>query len=168
MPRAIAKGMASLMARHRRLQAGDGTATSHAIIVAQEESASTSMQRRVALAPLSTAQGLLGLGVGIALLAASQAAAATAPTEKREPFHYDAKDRRDPFVALVRDGRFVGATTGSHADTSQPELYGILWDPGDHSIALLNDQEARIGDVVSGYKVIEIRKDAVVLSAGGW
>ena len=80
-------------------------------------------------------------------------------------FHYDAKDRRDPFVPLVRDGRIVSdiARDGRPFDGSKPVLYGILWDPGGQSIALINDGEAKAGQTVDGYLVKEIRKDAVVL-----
>jgi hypothetical protein len=50
---------------------------------------------------------------------------------------------------------------------SKPVLYGILWDPGGQSIALINDAEVKVGDAVSGYRVKEIRQDAVVLINGG-
>lgn len=80
-------------------------------------------------------------------------------------FHYDVKNRRDPFVPLVRDGRIVTGTSrdGRLFDGSKPVLYGILWDPGGQSIALINDGEAKAGQIVDGYLVREIRKDAVVL-----
>lgn len=80
-------------------------------------------------------------------------------------FHYDAKNRRDPFVPLVRDGRIVSDSPrdGRPYDGSKPVLYGILWDPGGQSIALINDGEAKAGQTVDGYLVKEIRKDAVVL-----
>jgi hypothetical protein len=91
-----------------------------------------------------------------------------ATTKKGEPFRYDARGRRDPFVALVRDGRIL-TPTGSLRPTSSthPVLNGILWDPGGQSVALINDTEARVGDTVSGYRVAEIRRDAVVLTNGG-
>ena len=34
-------------------------------------------------------------------------------------------------------------------------------------IALINDGEARVGDAIADYKVMEIRKDSVVLANGG-
>ena len=46
-------------------------------------------------------------------------------------------------------------------------LYGILWEPGGQSIALINDLETKVGDAVGGYQVKEIRRDAVVLVNGG-
>ena len=90
-----------------------------------------------------------------------------AVTEPMGQFRYNAKSRRDPFVALVRDGRIVALATSGRAESSQPILYGVLWDPGGNSIALINDGEARVGDMVGEYRVVEIRKDAVVLANGG-
>ncbi|OGW91566.1 MAG: hypothetical protein A3D28_06110 [Omnitrophica bacterium RIFCSPHIGHO2_02_FULL_63_14] len=96
------------------------------------------------------------------------AAAVTEPTPgSAERFRYTAKGRRDPFVALVRDGRIVAISAGGHAESSTPVLYGVLWDSGGNSIALINDGEARVGDMVGDYRVVEIREDAVVLANGG-
>ena len=104
-----------------------------------------------------------GVGLLVAALAIAGGAlpaAAGEPLEQREPFRYDSKGRRDPFAVLVRDGRFVGVAQDRQAETSRPVLYGILWDPGGHSIALINDLEARVGDTINGYQVKEIRQDA--------
>ena len=104
----------------------------------------------------------------IAGLYLQPAAAVTEPTpEGAERFRYNAKGRRDPFAPLVRDGRIVAISTGGRTESSLPVLYGVLWDPGGNSIALINDGEARVGDMVAEYRVVEIRKDAVVLANGG-
>lgn len=78
---------------------------------------------------------------------------------------YEAKNKRDPFVALVRDGRIVQASAdgSSVKNFGEPVLLGILWDPGGRSLALINDTEVKAGDVVGPYHVAEIRADAVVL-----
>lgn len=110
------------------------------------------------------------LPAGVALLAVSAALvwAAGEPSEKQNAFSYDPAGHRDPFVSLVRDGRLVGvALPGGSGSTSRPVLYGILWDPGGHSIALINDAEVKVGDTIGGYRVQEIRQDAVVLDSGG-
>ena len=83
------------------------------------------------------------------------------------PFHYSAKGKRDPFVPLVRDGQLVSGAQSAAIESSAPMLHGILWDPYGQSIALINDLEAKVGDTVGEYQVIEIRHDAVVLSNGG-
>lgn len=86
----------------------------------------------------------------------------------QESFRYDARGQRDPFRPLIQDGRIVGLTgRSSSVETDQPVLYGILWDPGGNSIALINDTEVKVGDTVNGYRVTEIRQDAVVVTNGG-
>lgn len=83
------------------------------------------------------------------------------------PFRYDSGGRRDPFVPLVRDGRLVAATAGARVESSTPVLYGILWDAGGGSIALINDAEVKVGETIGGYRVKEIRQEAVVLDNEG-
>ena len=85
-----------------------------------------------------------------------------------EVFRYDAKGRRDPFVSLVREGRVVTpASSSAGFDGATPVLYGIVWDPAGRSIALINDAELQVGEMIGKYRVEEIRRDAVVLDAGG-
>ena len=88
-------------------------------------------------------------------------------TSDAAPFRYDSRGRRDPFVPLVRDGRLVASGPGVQSDQSKPVLYGILWDPTGHSIALINDTEVKEGDRIGNYQVKEIQHDAVVLDNGG-
>lgn len=80
---------------------------------------------------------------------------------------YDAKGKRDPFIPLVREGRLVSATAGEVGDFSNPTLAGILWDPHGNSIALINDMEVKVGDILGEYEVTDIRPDAVVLMRQG-
>jgi hypothetical protein len=82
------------------------------------------------------------------------------------PFRYDSKGRRDPFAPLVREGRLIAAGPGQRMEASTPVLYGILWDPSGHSIAMINDGEVRVGDWVGQYQVTKIEQDAVVLDSG--
>jgi len=102
---------------------------------------------------------LLGLCGGRGLAVADQ---------QDQPWSYDPKGKRDPFIPLVRDGRIVSVTGDpTSPDVSTPLLAGILWDPGGESIALINDTEVRIGERIGGYQVAEIRPDAVVLVREG-
>ena len=110
----------------------------------------------------------LPLGAAVVMVSAALVWAAQEASEKREAFSYDPAGHRDPFVPLVRDGRLVGvAPPGTRVSTDKPVLYGILWDPAGQSIALINDGEVKVGDTIAGYRVQEIRQDAVVLSSGG-
>ena len=96
-----------------------------------------------------------GFLIGVMLLVATPGHA--------EP--YEAKGKWDPFVPLVRDGRFIAAPGGG--DFSNLTLVGILWDPSGQSLALINDMEAKVGDVLGDYQVQEIRQDGVVLMRDG-
>lgn len=105
---------------------------------------------------------MITLGIGGAAVGAGVQA------EHQEPFarpSYDAKGQRDPFVPLVRDGRVLANPGGG--GFSNLTLVGILWDPSGQSIALINDTEAKVGDVLGEYQVQEIRQDGVVLMRGG-
>lgn len=104
-----------------------------------------------------------------ALLVAAGAArgVAAADAKVEESFRYDSKGHRDPFVPLVRDGRMVGSQAPTRIEESKPVLYGILWDPGGHSIALINDTEVKVGDKIGEFKVTEIQRNSVVLDLGG-
>ena len=109
---------------------------------------------------------------GLALLACGMPAVAAATREappQQPPIQYDPHGRRDPFVPLVRDGRFMGVeiSTVSGGGASSMFLGGILWDAKGASIALINGEEAKVGDDVAGYHVAEIRKDAVILMRDG-
>ena len=87
------------------------------------------------------------------------------PPAGKEFFYYSAGDRRDPFMPLVRNGVLVQWSAGQ--DGVRPALFGILWDPGGQSIALINDLEAKVGDMVGEYQVTEIRQDKVILMRAG-
>ena len=82
-------------------------------------------------------------GLAIAATAGDLRAAAPSASkpEGAAPFHYEAKGRRDPFVPLVRDGHIVSTSGGVRGDSSKPVLYGVLWDPGGNSIALISQRE---------------------------
>jgi len=125
---------------------------------------------KVALARLrrTTDDGLRAAVIAVFVMSAG-APVLSADEVAKKSFRYDAHGRRDPFRPLVQDGRVVGVSgrSPSAAETDRPVLYGILWDPGGKSIALINDLEVKVGDTVNGYRVAEIRQDAVVITNGG-
>ncbi len=111
---------------------------------------------------------LLVAAAAAACLLAGPHAFAAPEAKAGKRFDYDAGGHRDPFIPLVRDGRIVSlAGLSSAGSSSVPVLHGILWEAGGRSIALINSSEAKVGDTVDGYQVVEIRHDAVVLSSGG-
>jgi hypothetical protein len=114
-------------------------------------------------------RALLVAAAALMVTLAGTAGARAAATAKPELFEYDSRGKRDPFAPLVRDGRMVGVSSGQRVEGgAKPVLYGVLWEdaPG-ASIALINDTEAKVGDIVAGYRIMEIRKDAVVLESEG-
>lgn len=74
--------------------------------------------------------------------------------------------RRDPFIPLVnRDGRFL---TGVKATTTGIEgivFEGILQDPKG-SMAIINGEVVREGEMIDGYFVKAIAPDRVILKLG--
>ena len=77
---------------------------------------------------------------------------------------YDPAGRRDPFVSLVRDGKLIDVGPSmTRAELAKPVLYGVLWDAGGKSIALINDLEAKVGDTIGGFRIKDIRQDAVII-----
>lgn len=67
----------------------------------------------------------------------------------------------DPFAPL--DPRAVLDTTVM--DFTQLQLSGIIWEE-EQPIALINDKILNRGDMISGFKIFEIRKNEVVLIKG--
>ena len=104
---------------------------------------------------------LIGMAVRVCGVEAAEPTPAPAASE---PFHYDAKGRRDPFSALVRNGKIIGGKIEGSGDA--PVLQGILWDPRGISVALLDNAEYKVGDQIREYQVAEIRRDGVVLKKG--
>ncbi len=115
--------------------------------------------------------GVLGVVVWLVVVIAPEAFATT-PTSSNAselsvmPFHYDRKGRRDPFRPLVVDGRLVKSVEGTQTQKGVLNLQGLFWDPTGHSMALINNTEVKVGDQIEGYRVMDIRPEAVVLSDG--
>ena len=75
---------------------------------------------------------------------------------------YDSGDRRDPFVPLTG-----GENTLVTATSSGIKLEGIIYDPGERSMAILNGKSYQKGEVVGNATVVKISKDHVVISVNG-
>ena len=78
-----------------------------------------------------------------------------------EEIVYDSGRRRDPFVPLK------GEDVSSSASSSGVKLEGIIYDPGDRSMAILNGKTYQTGESAGDAKVVKIQKDHVVISIGG-
>ena len=75
---------------------------------------------------------------------------------------YDSGKRRDPFVPLQGDDLASAASVSAGV-----KLEGIIYDPSDQSMAILNGKTYQAGDIVGDATVLRIKKDHVVISVGG-
>jgi hypothetical protein len=115
-------------------------------------------------------RGPAGLMMAIAVIVqpAVPAPAAEGEAAAGKAFRYDAKGRRDPFVSLVRDGRYVaGFGSNDRGLSGDLTLRGILWDPAGTSIAMIDDVEVKVGDTIGSYQVADIQQNVVVLITSG-
>jgi hypothetical protein len=81
----------------------------------------------------------------------------------QELARYDAQGRRDPFIPLVTaEGRLLKLETKSSSSSSL-NLEGIIYDSNDLSYAIVNGEVIKVGDEVSGYDVLKIEKNKVIL-----
>jgi len=77
-----------------------------------------------------------------------------------EPFVYDDKGSRNPFIALVTpDGRILNLETKSNSELI---LEGIIYDEKGTSYAIVNQSVAAVGDWIADYQVVSIEKNKVV------
>jgi hypothetical protein len=87
--------------------------------------------------------------------------------QQEEPFVYNDRSRRDPFLPLVdEDGRYLSESELPYY-SGELKLTGILWDSQGDSSCLINNQIAKVGDSISGFVVENITKDSVTISKEG-
>ena len=82
-------------------------------------------------------------------------------------FKYNAKGKRDPFVPLISEsGGYVSDAYEASA-VEDIRLEGIVWDDAKGSIAIINGEIVKEGEVIGSIKVLKINKDGVVFDVGG-
>ncbi len=84
-----------------------------------------------------------------------------------EQFKYDPKGARDPFVPLISEEGGLVSDAYSIAAFGEVRLEGIVWDDSGPSMALINGELVKEGDVLGEAKVLKIEKDSVKLDIGG-
>ena len=84
---------------------------------------------------------------------------------EEQAFHYDAHGRRDPFEPLVSPTGEMRMPRAAKGAASTLRLEGVLWDPV-KPLAIVNGEIHRVGDDVQGCRLVEIRKNAVVVDTG--
>ena len=86
---------------------------------------------------------------------------------------YDAREARDPFVALVtpegvlREPRAPDRKTQAPGPTGDVVLEGIVYDPHGGSVAVINGNVLKAGDVREGLEVLRIEPTRVVVLVDG-
>ena len=86
---------------------------------------------------------------------------------------YDAKDKRDPLVALVtpegvlREPRSAGPKRTMSGSASDLALQGILYDPQGKSSALINGELFQVGDRQEDFEIVKIESSRVVVLKNG-
>ena len=74
---------------------------------------------------------------------------------------YDSAGRRDPFIPLIGPN---GVLTQRAAAQSDLKIEGIIYDPPQGSLVLVNGEFYKQGDVIGDAIVISIFQDRVILS----
>jgi hypothetical protein len=95
------------------------------------------------------------------------AACASSLNLEENPFTYESRGRRDPFIPLItKDGRTLTAYSDI-ISISDVVIEGILFDLKGGSVVIINDIILKQADSISDIVVEKIEKDYVVLSFKG-
>ncbi len=79
--------------------------------------------------------------------------------ESQKTFVYDAKGRRDPFLQWAE-----GGNSKNGVSTQDLRVEGIIFDPAQGSLVVINGVVLKEGDSVGSYKVSKIEKNRVLIS----
>lgn len=81
-------------------------------------------------------------------------------------FIYEAKAKRDPFIALITsDGKFLQLEKTEV--TGALVLEGIIYDKNGVSYALVNGAVVKVGDEIEDYRVLKVEDKKVLLMKDG-
>ena len=81
-----------------------------------------------------------------------------------ESFKYDAKDKRDPFVPLISEAGAYASDAYGISSIKDIRLEGIVWDETTGSVAIINGEIVKEGQVIGAAEVVKIEKAAVVFN----
>ncbi len=89
-----------------------------------------------------------------------------AQAEKEQELTYDSLGFRDPMMPLVTTS---GLIRDFEPVSTRPDLYlkGIIYDQSDNYLAIIDGEIVKVGDVVRGARILEIRKDGVIIQKDG-
>lgn len=84
-----------------------------------------------------------------------------------DAFKYDSKSRRDPFTPLISESGGYASDAYEASAAEDIRLEGIVWDDEKGSIAIINGEIAKEGDLMGTMKILKINKDSVIFDVGG-
>lgn len=77
---------------------------------------------------------------------------------------YEAKGKRDPFIALVTpDGRIIEPPKPKERTEGPPQLEGLMYDAKGISYVVMDGEVFRAGDMVGDYQLIRIDSNKVIM-----
>ena len=77
-------------------------------------------------------------------------------------FMYDNGGRRDPFLSLIADN--VSVSDLEELSVEGVKLEGIIYDPLQGSLAIVNGEIYRTGDLIGGFEMKEIGKNFIKIA----
>ena len=78
-------------------------------------------------------------------------------------FQYDDKSRRDPFIPLIGEGiEFL--TSQEVKSIKGMNLEGVIFDPPTGSLAIINGEIIKEGEIISGFTLSKINRSFVILT----
>jgi len=84
-----------------------------------------------------------------------------------EPFKYQSKGRRDPFVPLVGQHAASRARLQDISSANELVLEGIASGAGGKKIAIINGEVLKEGDTIGNLEIKKVAEGTVVLSVSG-
>lgn len=80
-----------------------------------------------------------------------------------ENVSYNSGGRRDPMAPLIDENGRMFQTS----DSASVHIEGIIYDPRNVSIAVVNGESYKVGDSLGGYIIKSIQKNSVVFEQDG-
>jgi len=84
-----------------------------------------------------------------------------------EPFKYQSKGRRDPFVPLVGQHMASRARLQDISSANELVLEGIASGAGGKKVAIINGEVLKEGDTVGNLEIKKVAERTVILSVSG-
>jgi len=111
----------------------------------------------------------MAIAVFVMLIAVCMTVCDAVFAEEEGGFAYDAKGKRDPFIPLISGSGGGGYASDAYEASAAEDirLEGIVWDDVKGSIAIINGEIAKEGDLVGSIKILKINKDNVIFDVSG-